>query len=68
MGEYAKGRAVMDAGNEKILEHLVGAGVLSKEDQETVRAAADVAARGAGGSEANKVVCNTNYCLVVKEN
>jgi hypothetical protein len=57
----------MDAENEKILEHLVGAGVLSTDEQSIVQAAADIAARGkGGGSQANLLLCNRNWCLVVK--
>lgn len=57
----------MDAENEKILGHLVGAGVLSKDEQAIVQAAAETAARAEGGT-ANLLVCNRNYCLVVREN
>lgn len=57
----------MDAENEKILEHLVGAGVLNQDEQRIVQAAADIAARGQiGGSETNLFLCNKNWCLVVK--
>ena len=60
----------MDAENEKILEHLVGAGVLSRDEQATVLAAADIATRKGlpdSPGQANLLLCNHNWCLVVKK-
>jgi hypothetical protein len=55
----------MDAENEKVLGHLVGAGILSKDEQTIVHAAADAAGR-THDATTNHVVCNGNWCLVVK--
>ena len=58
----------MDAENERILEHLVGAGVLNNDEQTIVKAAAEIAARGQRqASQANILICNRNWCLVVRE-
>lgn len=56
----------MDAESEKVLKHLVGAGVLTKEEQAIVEAAAETAAKAEGG-RLNLLLCNRNWCLVVKD-
>jgi hypothetical protein len=55
----------MEPEDQQILEHLVGAGLLTKEEQAIVQAAAQSAAR-IQTVQANKVVCNRNYCVVVR--